>query len=143
MFGEFTGSPHPSFDDIRGRAAVFVEDPTTPIRVLEWGQTHRSIEISSPVQGTLMWRVLAFPDMRVRVDGMESPIAVDHTTGLVTHVLPAGSHVVEWRWRPFPVLRWARGVSLVSLVVSAALLLMAGMRRRRYAGLASNTTEAG
>jgi len=143
MFGEFTGSPHPIFDDIRGQAAVFVEDPTTPIRVLEWGQTHRSIEISSPVQGTLMWRVLAFPDMHVRIDGMESPIAVDRATGLVTHVLPAGSHRVEWRWRPFPALQWARGVSLVGLIVSVALSLMAGVRRRRHAGLASKTTEAG
>jgi len=143
MFGEFTGSPHPIFDDIRGQAAVFVEDPTTPIRVLEWGQTHRSIEISSPVQGTLMWRVLAFPDMHVRIDGMESPIAVDRATGLVTHVLPAGSHRVEWRWRPFPALQWARGVSLVGLIVSVALSLMAGVRRRRHAGLASKKTEAG
>jgi hypothetical protein len=143
MFGEFTGSLHPSFDDIRGRPAVFLEDPTTPIRVLEWGQTHRSIEISSPVQGTLMWRVLWFPDMQVKVDGMESPITVDHATGLVTHVLPTGSHLVECRWRPFPALRWARGMSVAGLIVLLTLLLMIGVRRRHHAGLASNSTEAG
>lgn len=130
LLSEFAGSPHPNFDDIRGKPAVLLEDPTIPVEVMEWDQTHRSVEIRSPVEGTLMWRVLWFSDMQVRVDGIEVPAAVDSATGLLTHALPAGDHHVDWGWRPFAALRLARGFSILAFFVVVSLGGTALIRRR-------------
>ncbi len=130
LLGEFAGSPHSSFDNIRGRPAVLLEDPTIPVEVIEWDQIHRSIKINSPREGTLMWRVLWFSNMQVRVDGVEVPVAVDRATGLLTHAIPPGSHQVDWRWRPFAALRLAQGFSVLAFIVVVALGGTALVRRR-------------
>ena len=130
MFGEFAGAPHQNYDAVRGRPAVLLESPSVPIRVLEWDQTRRSIEIASPTGGTLVWRVLWFPEMSVTVDGQAWPSDVDPATGLVVHDLPSGTHRVDWRWRAFPNLRWARGLSVVSLVLVIGLTIGGWVVRR-------------
>lgn len=130
IFGEFVGSPHRSYDAIRGRPAVLLESPGAPIRVLEWAQTRRSVEVESPTGGTLMWRVLWFPEMSVTLNGEAWPMDVDPATGLVIHDLPAGAHRVDVRWRAFPSLSWARGLSVASLVLVIGLVI-GGMVGRR------------
>jgi hypothetical protein len=143
LFPDLAGDRAAELDLIRNRPAVMLDQPDGLIRVIEWGQVQRALEVSSPDGGVLLWRLLPFPEMRVTVDGREVDVTEDAVTGLLSHPVPAGEHVVHWTWRPFPALRWARGVSLAGLIVSFALLLMAGVRRRHHAGLASNPTEAG
>jgi len=130
MLREFAGDQLEEYDDIRGRPAVFLEDPNVPVRVIEWSQTHRSIEISPWVGGNLMWRVLWFPDMRVTIDGEVCSFNVDDTTGLVVHAVPAGSHRVDLSWRAFPALRSAQVISVISFVLMV-LLATTGFARRR------------
>jgi hypothetical protein len=109
-------------DLIRDRPAVMPDQPKSLIRVLEWGQTRRGLEIESSDGGTLLWRVISFPDMKVTVGGTEVPTTVDRKTGLLSHPLPAGKQIVLWTWRPFPTLRWARMVTVVALLTVAGLL---------------------
>ena len=130
MLREFAGARLEEFDDIRGRPAVFLEDSNVPVRVLEWSQTHRSIEISPWVDGTLMWRVLWFPDMRVTIDGEEHPLRVDDATGLAVHDVPVGSHRIELRWTAFPALGVARLISVVSAALMVLLVVVGFIGRR-------------
>jgi hypothetical protein len=123
LFREIAGMPERVYDPIRGRPAVFLEHPEVPVRVLEWGQIRRCVELDAPTDGTLMWRTLWFPQMPVTVDGASWPITVDHATGLVILHLPAGRHRVELRWVASPSLRVARLISSVSLAVLVLLLV--------------------
>jgi hypothetical protein len=130
MLREFAGARQEEYDDIRGRPAVILEEKSAPVRVLEWAQTHRSIEVGPSAGGTLQWRVLWFPDMQVMIDGKEAPLSVDDPTGLAVHVIPAGTHRVELRWSAFSSLRFARLLSVVSLVLIISLVILGFTRRR-------------
>jgi len=143
LFPDLAGVPAVELDLIRSRPAVMPDQSAGLIRVIEWGQVRRTLEVKSPEGGVLLWRLIPFPEMRVTVDGRGVNVAEDAVTGLLSHPVPAGEHIVRWTWRPFPALRWARGVSLAGLVVVLAILVMAGLGRRHRAGLASNPTEAG
>ncbi len=143
LFPDLAGDPAGELDLIRNRPAAMPDQPAALIRVIEWGQVRRTLEVTSPDGGVLLWRLIPFPEMRVTVDGREVDVSEDAVTGLLSNHVPDGEHVVRWTWRPFPALWWARGTSLAGLSISLALLVMAGLGRRRHASLASNPTEAG
>ena len=143
LFPDLAGVPAVELDLIRSRPAVMPDQSAGLIRVIDWGQVRRTLEVKSPEGGVLLWRLIPFPEMRMTVDGRGVNVTEDAVTGLLSHPVPAGEHVVGWTWHPFPALRWARGVSLAGLIVSFALLLMAGVGRRRSADHASITAEAG
>jgi len=130
MLREFAGASERAYDDIRHRPAVVLEEPEAPVRVLQWSQTRRSIEVESSVAGTLKWRVLWFPDMRVTVDGAECSFEVDQTTGLVVHALGPGNHRVDLGWNAFPALGRARLISVVSLLLGIVLAVVGFIRHR-------------
>jgi hypothetical protein len=134
MMRELAGSRMPAFDSIRGRAVTVMDAPSASVKVLKWGQAHRVVEIDSPTDSTLVWRVLDFPEMIVAVDRAQVPVKGDPTTGLVSHPVPGGRHMVSWSWRPFPELVAARVVSLAGAVATAWLAFTAwgGRRARRH-----------
>ncbi len=121
MMAELAGTPSPKLDLIRDRPAAVIEDPSAPVRVIEWGQVERRVEVDASVAGTLLWRVISFPEMRVWVDGEEVEVFTDPTTGLLAHRLPRGRHVVHWAWKPFREMRWGRVISAVALLVTVGL----------------------
>jgi hypothetical protein len=143
LFPDLAGAPADELHLIRNRPAVMPDQPGALIRVIEWSQVGRTLEVSSPAGGVLLWRLIPFPEMMVTVDGREVDVTEDAVTGLLSNNVPAGDHIARWTWRPFRALRWARGVSLAGLFVSLALLLVAAVRRRRRTIVASNPTEAG
>ena len=128
---DLAGTPARELNAIRSRPAVLLEDPSAPVRVVSWGPVQREIEISTPTGGTLIWRAIAFPEMRARVDGREVEVSTDPTTGLLAHFVPAGSHAVEWSWQPFPALRLARGVTVAALLLTLFLMVAAAVGRPR------------
>jgi hypothetical protein len=130
LLPELAGNNARQLDVIRHRPAVVLEDPSAPVRVVSWGSLRRELETAAPGSGTLMWRAIEFPEMRVEIDGDPVPISADPTTGLVVHQLPSGKHRVIWSWAPFPALRWGRLVSLISLLVCCALILIGATARR-------------
>lgn len=121
FFDEFRGAASSRLDALRHRPATVVGDPAAAIRVLEWGQTEREVEVESDRGGTLVWRIIWFPGMRVAIDGFPIEIFDDSPTGLIAHGLPPGSHRARWSWRPFPALKVARGISLGALGVVITL----------------------
>jgi hypothetical protein len=131
LFGEFAGSPGPSYDRIRHRPAVVMEDPSLPVLVGSWKSASRSVAVDLPVPGTLLWRVISFPVMEVNVDGRKVAVSTEPTTGLISHPLPAGEHVVHWSWHPFPELRWARRASVASFAVVLAVFVVGWSRVRK------------
>lgn len=124
LLPELAGNRAPQLDAIRTRPAVVLERPETPVRVLFWGSVRREIEVETPVAGTLMWRAIEFPVMKVTVDGAAVSVSADPTTGLVVHPLPVGRHRVVWTWSPFPALVSGRLISAASGLVACALLLI-------------------
>jgi len=124
MFDEFRGRPSSRLNRIRHRPAVVLQDPSAIVRVVEWGQVAREIEVATALGGTLMWRVLWFPGMEVSVDGLEVETFRDSTTGLTAHRLSPGLHVARWSWRPFPALRISRWISLAALALMVVIALV-------------------
>jgi len=130
LLPELAGNKARQLDVIRHRPAVVLDDPSAPVQVVSWESLRRELSVGSPVAGTLMWRAIEFPDMRVEIDGDPVPISADPTTGLVVHQLPSGEHRVVWSWAPFPALRWGRLVSMISLLVCGVLFLIGATARR-------------
>jgi hypothetical protein len=124
LLSDIAGQPARPLDPIRRRPAVLLEAPETPIEVLEWRQKERRVRLDAPRAGTLLWRVIDFPEMSLAVDGAPTPSFCHQPTGLVAVRLPAGEHSVTWRWRPFPGLRSARLVTLVALLLTVALAVV-------------------
>ncbi len=123
LFDEMNGKTPEAFRLIRDRAAVLVEAPSTAVEVVQWRSHRRSLRIRAPVAGTLLWRCLYFPEMAISVDGQPTNFVVDSATGLLTHRIPAGEHLVVWTWSPFPALAAARATSLLALLIALALWL--------------------
>lgn len=121
FFADLAGNHSRDLDAIRFRPAVLREDPSATVRVVSWGAVKREVEVDSATGGTLVWRSFAFPDMEARVDGRKVPTSIDPTIGLLTNPMPAGHHIAEWSWHPFPALRQARIVTLGALLVTIAL----------------------
>jgi hypothetical protein len=122
LFPDLAGDRAVELDLIRNRPAAMPGQPGALIRVIEWSQIRRTLEVSSADGGMLLWRVLPFPDMRVTVDGLEVDATEDSATGLLTHGIPAGEHIAQWEWRPFPSLRRARTVTVAASLINLGLL---------------------
>jgi hypothetical protein len=75
--------------------------------------------------------MFAFAGWTVRVDGVGIPFSIDPGTGLIAIPVPAGAHRLEVELTGLPA---ARVGTLVSIVSSAALVLVliAGRRRRAF-----------
>jgi hypothetical protein len=134
FFDDFRGNPTSVLDRIRYRPVLLQEEPSTIVRVVEWGQLHREVEIDTARGGTLLWRVIWFPEMEVTIDGRGVESSPDVVTGLLSHRVPAGAHRVGWRWRPFPALAAARLASLIAALAVAGLAFAAWVGRRRSDG---------
>lgn len=130
LLSDLAGNRAPQLDAIRDRPAVLMEDQTTPVRVRFWGSIRREVEVHSSVSGTLLWRVIRFPEMTVTIDNRPVEIFTDPTTGLLAHLIPAGEHVVRWKWGAFTALSWARRASLAGFLLSIGILLAAVVRLR-------------
>jgi len=138
LFPDLAGDPADELDLIRNRPAAMPDQPAALIRVIEWGQIRRTLEVASQDGGVLLWRLIPFPEMRVTVDGREVNLTEDAVTGLLSHPVSAGEHIARWTWRPFPSLRWARMVTVAASLTILGLLcgawlggLRAGWSRSR------------
>ncbi len=134
FFAEFQGGYPPELDAIRNRPAAVLGEPNDGLTVLSWGQKKRTLEVEAKTGGTLVWRVIPFPEMVAEVDGRVVEHFTDPGSGLFAHDVPPGRHVVEWTWRPFPALWWARLMTLGGLVCWIAVGA-AGFLTRRGAAL--------
>jgi hypothetical protein len=117
LFAELAGTPQRQLDLIRQRPAVVLEAPATPIEVIEWRSTRRTIRVTCQNRCTVLWRSQVFPGLEVTCSDRLLPTYPDPDTGLLAHRLARGSHVLTWQWRPFPVLRIGRLVSLATLLL--------------------------
>lgn len=131
FFDEFRGVPTSRLEMIRNRPAVMIDDSAAIVRVLQWDQVERRLEVVSDRGGTLLWRTIWFPDMEITVDESRVEAFRDPKTGLIANHLPPGSHVVSWRWNQFRALLFSRWISAAAL---AAVIILGGVslfRRRR------------
>jgi hypothetical protein len=129
ILAELAEMPQPQLDTIRNRPAVLLESRDTPITIIEWTSLRRTARLTTEVPGTLLWRSLVFPGLEVSCSGKRVHTLAHSTTGLLSHRIQPGNHVLTWQWRPFPLLRFGYHVSLATCVVLAALWLWPQRRR--------------
>ena len=131
LFAELAGRFPPEYDHIRNRPAVLLEDPDASFHVTSWGQTKREIEVDTRRGGTVVWRALYFPRMRVLIDGSPTKTEIEPVTGLISHRVPEGTHVLTWLWLPLQSFKAARLVTVASSLAAVALLSFALVSRSR------------
>jgi uncharacterized membrane protein YfhO len=73
-----------------------------------------------------------YPDWRATVDGVAAPVVRGDWT-LITVPIPAGARKVEL-WFVSPGYAMGRGISIASVGVTLALILLPGLIRRRQRG---------
>lgn len=123
-----------------GRAVVALPDADGPVRLgginpagrWEWqertaNRARLAVELDRP--GIVVWSEIAPPGLVTRVDGRT--VEERRTVALSREVmLPAGSHVIEWEYRP---RAWTLGVyttALGAMLLAGAMAFAAGTRRR-------------
>ncbi len=117
------------------------EDPGVPLgsvegaraRITSYRLNDMSVEVESPGPGLLRVADLWYPDWSATLDG--KPVKILRADYLLRAVaIPAGKHVVEFRYRS---AAFSRGlmISLASLGLVLALLAFALLRRRREGSL--------
>jgi hypothetical protein len=132
LLADLAGRPATELDRIRHRPAIVSGQDDAVVTVVRWGQVERALETTIPNDSDLVWRIIPFPEMEITVDGRLVDSAPDPRSGLLSHPVAAGSHRVVWRWRPFPVLRAARVVTMSAVIGTLALMALAlfGHRKR-------------
>jgi hypothetical protein len=104
---------------------LLADDREDPPTMVEYSDDVLRLEVSSRATALLVTSELAYPGWTAHVDGVSTPINVVNA-GFRAVVVPAGSHRVEFRYRPI--------LGVIGLYVSAsafvaiAALALAGAR---------------
>ena len=130
LFAEFQKGYPRELTFIRDRPAALLEDREVPVSIVTWGQRKRTVEIETPEGGTLVWRVIPFPEMTIEIDGVPAGVGIEPVSGLLAHDLPPGRHEVTWRWRPFQALRWAQRASVAGMLCWLSIGVVGLFRQR-------------
>lgn len=128
LVGEVFGDAPAVYPAFRERAAVVPAEPGAPVYPVLCGPLDREVDVLLAAPSGVVLRTFLLPGIEGRLDGRPAPARQDPRSGLLSVEAPAGAHRVGWRWRaPAPVVA-GRWISVVSLVVSAALGLAAARR---------------
>jgi uncharacterized membrane protein YhaH (DUF805 family) len=143
---ELPGNPDPTTraDDASATPAAPVEEvdassaTATPVaggtvvHIERWSAKRKSFNVESARPVTLALRLLSYPAWQARVDGGEARLGAQPGTARLLLDLPAGTHLVEIRFRR----TWDRTVgNAISAFSCVALLALGyGVRRRRWLG---------
>jgi hypothetical protein len=97
-------------------------------RLMDYGEERARVEVAASRSALLVLTDVHFPGWEATMDGRE--VSIEQVDYLLRGVrVPAGSHVVEFRYRPTSfTVGWV--VSLLALIAIAATALT-GLRRRR------------
>jgi hypothetical protein len=111
------------------------DDEENPPTMVEYSDDVLRLEVSSRATALLVTSELAYPGWTAHVDGVSTPIDVVNA-GFRAVVVPAGSHRVEFRYRPRLTVIGSY-LSASALVVIVALVLVGVRARDRDGGLQS------
>ncbi len=102
------------------------------VRAWEPGSMSITLDPAPPAAGYLVVAENWFPDWRATVDGKAAPVLRGDWT-LLTVPIPAGARTVELAFRS-PAYALGRGVSVASVGITLALVLVPALLRRRKRG---------
>ena len=105
------------------------------VDVVQYSPEQRVLRVQTPVPFALSFHTFYFPAWQVRVDDEPVQTLPSGPLGLVSALVPAGAHVVTLAYEGTPVQRAAQWLSLGSLVVLLAILLLAGQHRKLWFSL--------
>jgi hypothetical protein len=133
-------------DDLNaGREPVRLRPETLPegTRVLhaDYGPVDATIELESPVTFRARYLAFYYPGWQVTVDGSAVPIAPTDPDGLIAFDVPAGHHTVRVRFGETPLRLAADVISLLSLLVLAALIIRVPKHASRITDYALRITH--
>ena len=109
--------------------------PTPAVQVLRWQPAQFVAQVAAQTSFPLALHRFYFPGWQARIDGRSTPVYPSGELGLVTVDVSAGAHTVELRFGDTLPRRLAIGVSLLSLGVWLALVILTLRRRPGLAGL--------
>lgn len=117
----------PERADALANADLAPPEPTTG-RVVDQGANRVVTAIEAPAAGVVVLNEAFYPGWKVRVDG--EPAEPFFANAFVRGVwVDAGTHVIEWRFRPS-----GHGVRLLAFWVAVLVLILAVVPPRRYRG---------
>ena len=114
---------------LRDRFVAAVRGQPLKVKLLEQRRVTWTLRVTAADATPVVFHQLWFPGMSVEVDGQRVAAGVERRTGLLVAGVPAGEHVVTWRWRPFPPLGAARLASLACLIVLLIAARWSSFRR--------------
>jgi hypothetical protein len=109
------------------------EDGTAPVWYAEqgscddtftaqiWQNEHELLQIDSDHDGFVVLRLSRYPAWQIIVNGKLAVSPLARQDGLAVVPVSAGPSTIEVRWTTTPDVQWGREISLVSLVLLAAL----------------------
>jgi len=112
------------------------EDGATPVWYAEqgscddtytadiWQNEHKLLQIDSDHDGFVVLRLSRYPAWRVTVNGKVAEPPTARQDGLVVVPVAAGPSTIEVRWTTTPDVLWGRRISLIALILLAALWLV-------------------
>ena len=126
-----TGSPLEA-DYIAGRTPQRFDVTALPDRAetrdVVYDRFGVTLTVNSPAPFTARYLSFAFPGWTARVDGESVAITPEDPTGLITFEVPAGTHEIHVDWGATPLRLALVGLSILSAVGVAGVVLRA--RRR-------------
>ncbi len=132
VLAELTGQTVPALATLRRNHAALTV-PGGSLKLVSWRRLEQQYLVSLPRDGAMVFGVLAFPGMEVTASGRTLQTFSEPSTGFLAAQLPAGSHSITWRWRPFEPLVTARWVSLMTACLVALFLAFEALTRNTNA----------
>ena len=119
-------SPAPPFRQFAGASTDAAPSAALTFQIQRWIANQRVFTVEASAPTTLALHLLNYPGWQVQVDGNTIRAQSAPKTGEMLVALPAGTHVVNMRFRN----TWDRiAGALISLAFAFALLAFALMRR--------------
>ena len=108
--------------------------PGASLEMIRAGGASDELRVRSPGGTPLRFYTYYFPGWRVYVDGQRLPdsaLRPETVYGLLTVDIPAGEHHVLLRWGDTPLRLTGKTLTLVSLAIALALVVLPTILRRR------------
>lgn len=108
---------------IRGEAIERFDAPGAQVTTRAIDALHPSFTVTASQPSTFTFRTFYFPGWRATLDGQPAPIRITYPEGLMAVDLPNGSHTLAFQFGTTPPRVIGTALSLVGLVICAALLM--------------------
>jgi hypothetical protein len=95
--------------------------------------TNKKYKYSTEVETPVLTSTMYFPGWQASLDGKEHQLQFKETNGIISTVLPAGTHILELKFNKTPIREASEIISISTLVMLISLLLIRKIKRKELA----------